>query len=184
MTGTWSGRWSGRSCTCCCRPSGRCRVLDRRHDRPLDGRGGWVRAGWRARRRILVRGRPVMALSGASHTGPPPRPITPQSMISRPGLCAVPGGPEPDQVGPGLYRLGCAGRHLRRIRRALAVRTGPARAIDANLAMVAVVVLITASWTTDRAALIPTVIASGVFIGSTTRPLSRISLNIISRIGR
>jgi MFS transporter, ACDE family, multidrug resistance protein len=42
---------------------------------------------------------------------------------------------------------------------------GIARTMYANLAAFAVVVLVIAVWTTDRAVLIPAVIASGIFIG-------------------
>ncbi|HEY7430250.1 MAG TPA: MFS transporter [Streptosporangiaceae bacterium] len=44
-------------------------------------------------------------------------------------------------------------------------RLGIAKTIYANLAAFALVVLVIAIWTTDRAVLIPAVIASGVFIG-------------------
>ena len=44
-------------------------------------------------------------------------------------------------------------------------RFGIARAMYANLAAFAVIVLVIAIWTTDRAVLIPAVIASGIFIG-------------------
>src|ERR1700749_4738231 len=44
-------------------------------------------------------------------------------------------------------------------------RLGLARTMYANLAAFAVVVLVIAIWTTDRAVLIPAVIASGIFIG-------------------
>jgi nucleotide-binding universal stress UspA family protein len=44
-------------------------------------------------------------------------------------------------------------------------RFGIARTMYANLAAFAVVVLVIAIWTTDRAVLIPAVIASGIFIG-------------------
>jgi predicted MFS family arabinose efflux permease len=44
-------------------------------------------------------------------------------------------------------------------------RLGLAKAMYANLAAFAVVVLVIAIWTTDRAVLIPAVIASGIFIG-------------------
>jgi MFS family permease len=44
-------------------------------------------------------------------------------------------------------------------------RFGIARTMYANLAVFAVVVLVIAVWTTDRAVLIPAVIASGIFIG-------------------
>ena len=44
-------------------------------------------------------------------------------------------------------------------------RFGIARTMYANLAAFAIIVLIIATWTTDRAVLIPAVIASGIFIG-------------------
>jgi predicted MFS family arabinose efflux permease/nucleotide-binding universal stress UspA family protein len=44
-------------------------------------------------------------------------------------------------------------------------RFGIARTMYANLAVFAVIVLVIAIWTTDRAVLIPAVIASGIFIG-------------------
>jgi ACDE family multidrug resistance protein len=44
-------------------------------------------------------------------------------------------------------------------------RFGIARTMYANLALFAVIVLVIAAWTTDRAVLIPAVIASGVVIG-------------------
>ena len=44
-------------------------------------------------------------------------------------------------------------------------RLGLARAMYLNLAAFAVVVLVIAIWTTDRAVLIPAVIVSGIFIG-------------------
>ena len=47
-------------------------------------------------------------------------------------------------------------------------RFGIARAMYANLAAFAVIVLVIAIWTTDRAVLIPAVIASGIFIGAPT----------------
>jgi MFS transporter, ACDE family, multidrug resistance protein len=47
----------------------------------------------------------------------------------------------------------------------LQARFGIARTMYANLFLFAVVILVIAIWTTDRAVLIPAVIASGVFIG-------------------
>jgi ACDE family multidrug resistance protein len=47
----------------------------------------------------------------------------------------------------------------------LQARFGIARAMYVNLAAFAVVILVIAIWTTDRAVLIPAVIASGIFIG-------------------
>ena len=47
----------------------------------------------------------------------------------------------------------------------LQARLGIARSMYANLAAFAVVVLVIAIWTTDRAVLIPAVIISGIFIG-------------------
>jgi MFS family permease len=47
----------------------------------------------------------------------------------------------------------------------LQARFGIARAMYANLFVFAVVILVIAIWTTDRAVLIPAVIASGIFIG-------------------
>ncbi len=47
----------------------------------------------------------------------------------------------------------------------LQARFGIARAMYANLAAFAVIILVIAIWTTDRAVLIPAVIASGIFIG-------------------
>jgi MFS transporter, ACDE family, multidrug resistance protein len=47
----------------------------------------------------------------------------------------------------------------------LQARFGIARTMYANLAAFAVVILVIAIWTTDRAVLIPAVIASGIFIG-------------------
>jgi MFS transporter, ACDE family, multidrug resistance protein len=47
----------------------------------------------------------------------------------------------------------------------LQARLGIARAMYANLAAFAIVILVIAIWTTDRAVLIPAVIASGIFIG-------------------
>ena len=44
-------------------------------------------------------------------------------------------------------------------------RVGIARTMYANLAAFAIIVLVIAIWTTDRAVLIPAVIASGIFIG-------------------
>ena len=47
----------------------------------------------------------------------------------------------------------------------LQARFGIARTMYANLAAFAVIILVIALWTTDRAVLIPAVIASGIFIG-------------------
>jgi MFS transporter, ACDE family, multidrug resistance protein len=47
----------------------------------------------------------------------------------------------------------------------LQARFGIARTMYANLGLFAVVILVIAAWTTDRAVLIPAVIVSGVFIG-------------------
>jgi MFS transporter, ACDE family, multidrug resistance protein len=47
----------------------------------------------------------------------------------------------------------------------LQARLGIARAMYVNLAAFAVIILVIAIWTTDRAVLIPAVIASGIFIG-------------------
>ncbi len=47
----------------------------------------------------------------------------------------------------------------------LQARFGIAKAMYANLAAFAVVILVIAIWTTDRAVLIPAVIVSGIFIG-------------------
>ena len=47
----------------------------------------------------------------------------------------------------------------------LQARFGIARAMYANLFLFAVVILVIAAWTTDRAVLIPAVIVSGIFIG-------------------
>jgi ACDE family multidrug resistance protein len=47
----------------------------------------------------------------------------------------------------------------------LQARLGIARTMYANLALFAVVILVIAIWTTDRAVLIPAVIISGIFIG-------------------
>src|SRR5258707_15193566 len=47
----------------------------------------------------------------------------------------------------------------------LQARFGIARAMYATLAAFAVIILVIAIWTTDRAVLIPAVIASGIFIG-------------------
>ena len=47
----------------------------------------------------------------------------------------------------------------------LQARLGIARTMYANLALFAVVILVIATWTTDRAVLIPAVIISGIFIG-------------------
>jgi ACDE family multidrug resistance protein len=44
-------------------------------------------------------------------------------------------------------------------------RFGIARTMYANLTVFAIIVLVIAIWTTDRAVLIPAVIASGIFIG-------------------
>ena len=47
----------------------------------------------------------------------------------------------------------------------LQARLGIARTVYANLGLFAIVILIIATWTTDRAVLIPAVIISGIFIG-------------------
>jgi nucleotide-binding universal stress UspA family protein len=47
----------------------------------------------------------------------------------------------------------------------LQARFGIARTMYANLAAFAIIILVIALWTTDRAVLIPAVIASGIFIG-------------------